>query len=86
MIADAIVKLEGWTTEPVGEHHTMLRHPAGGMVTIDWSARVFRGGLSTCARAQSAGVYAGRGWCERLVSDAIAWLTGIYERRSKERS
>ena len=46
----------------------------GGMVTVDYKARVFRLGLMRQGRVNSTKQYGGRGWRERLEQDATAYL------------
>ena len=79
---DCLPLPDGWTSEPAGSLLTMIRHPAGYMVTIDWRMRVFRGGLTSIARPASTAKYAGRGWQQRIVADAIAWLESVCQPRA----
>lgn len=77
----------GWHSEEVRCGQTLLKMPSGidgpgGYVTIDWDRRGFRSGYSTSGRLTSTEKYAGRGWKEKLVADAVAWLQGVYTSRS----
>lgn len=67
---------EGWTTEALaGGAHTLLKSPNEvGYATVDWSRRGFRSGCSVTGPMASTKSYAGRGWREQLVRDAVAWL------------
>jgi hypothetical protein len=46
-------------------------------VTIDWKPRVTRPGLTITGRPINKTVYRGRHWQQRMVDDAIAWLTNL---------
>jgi len=57
-----------------------LRCPQGGFVSIHWRRRTFEGGICTPRPAKpGAKTYEGRGWRQRLMADAVAWLQKIYE-------
>jgi hypothetical protein len=73
---------EGWAAASHGTRYTVIDNRHGG-VTIDWQSRGYRGGFGTThGKLTSTGPYLGRGWRQRLVADAAAWLQGIYETRS----
>lgn len=84
---------EGWTSETIDEHHTVLRSPFG-MVTVCWgkgswyATRGYRSGWSTIGRLTSTAGYEGRGWKERLVADAVKWLQDVeaaHQRRQRRK-
>lgn len=50
-----------------------------GMVSVDFLQRCFRSGLSSWGPKASTKQYAGRGWREILVADAVEWLKGVLE-------
>lgn len=64
-----------------------------GWVTVDYLARGYRRGLDVSGMVHSGdrdagsvrisrrGTYAGRGWRERLETDAVAWLRRALEGR-----
>lgn len=72
---------DGWTSDPDGENHMILRHPEVGYVTIDWERRGFRSGVSRIGNMVSTKTYAGRGWRQQLQADAVSWLSGIWDKR-----
>jgi hypothetical protein len=49
----------------------------GGIVSIDYDRRNFAVGYGTTHRAESTKKYAGRGWRDELVSDAVEWLESV---------
>lgn len=55
------------------------------MATVDFRRRVFRGGLTVTGRAavEITAFYTGRGWRQRLVDDAMAWLEINVAQRAK---
>lgn len=80
---------EGWTSEVQGEHHTVIRSPFGCVTVcwgrgLDYRTRGFRSGLSSIGKLTSKGRYEGRGWMQRLVTDAVKWLQDV-EASHKER-
>lgn len=81
---------DGWMLEalPYSAHQMLLSTPPpGGMVTIDFQLRGFRGGCSSTGgfvgekRTKRGGsarkAYEGRGWKQVLVDDAVAWLEEV---------
>ena len=71
---------DGWEAEALDWHPglTVLHAPnKAGMVTLDYTQRVFRGGLCTCGQPTSTEAYGGRGWAEKLERDAVAWLSAV---------
>jgi len=71
---------EGWTLDHVtvtrGEE-AILTAPGVGYVTIVWHRRGFRPGISTIGKLIGKGPFRGRGWKQRLVNEAVAWLKEI---------
>lgn len=67
-----------WTREDLSQEkkvfavYTEPRY--GGMVTIDYTARVFRLGMSQFGPVNSTKKYTGRGWRAQLEQDATAYL------------
>jgi hypothetical protein len=68
---------EGWTREelPHSKHCSVFQAPAGGMVTVNFEARLFRLGYSLAGPKASRKAYLGRGWRDELCADAVACLT-----------
>jgi hypothetical protein len=52
---------------------TIIECPGVGAVTIDFDRRAYSGGFGF-NRQINKGRLSGRGWRDRLVADAIAWL------------
>ena len=48
-----------------------------GIVSIDFEQRDFEGGCCSVHRGKRSYDYYGRGWRDRLVADAIAWLKSV---------
>lgn len=76
----------GWHSEELSFAQTLVTMPSGeggpgGYVTIDWARRGFRAGCSPSGRMVGSEKYAGRGWKEKLASDAVAWLQGVCAER-----
>jgi hypothetical protein len=67
---------DGWTREdlPHSKNCTTFQAPAGGMVTVDFEARLFRLGYSVSGPKASKMAYIGRGWRDHLCADAVACL------------
>lgn len=74
---------DGWTSEHYVGCGTSITWPAHGGVTIDWERRGFRSGYSVTGALTSTAKYTGRGWKQRLVDDAVAWLRGVWEPSAK---
>lgn len=71
---------EGWTSEAVYEGRYLLVRsppPKSYMATIDWERRCVRPGLVTRGTTISEKAYAGRGWRDAIVADAVAHLRSI---------
>lgn len=68
----------GWTSELVGNGQVLIRG-THGYVTVDWNKRGFRSGFSVYGRLASTAKYVGRGWQQRLVADAVAWLQKVID-------
>lgn len=73
----------GWTSEDLGSDQLLIVGWTSvdykQFVTVDFRRRGFRGGFSTHGAMHSQSVYTGRGWSQRLVADAVAWLRAITE-------
>jgi hypothetical protein len=69
---------EGWKVEQWGSDGTCWTIVAGalGGVTIDWKKRGYRLGWSSLGPLSSTKKYAGTGWKQRLIRDAIDRLRG----------
>jgi hypothetical protein len=66
-----------WKREELPELPTVAVYTEpryGGMVTVDYEARVFRLGMSRHGRVNSTKTYAGRGWRLAIEQDATACL------------
>lgn len=74
---------EGWTHEALPFGQFAVIHAANkGMVTVDYDARTFRGGLSTMGRTDIDPTLSrpqGRGWRQRLEENAVEWLLNAIE-------
>lgn len=76
---------QGWTAEEVPGSRRQLaigkpREAGGGFVTVDFERRVFGPGYGGFPSSRYIDIpmnYAGRGWQQRIVDDAVAWLTAI---------
>ncbi len=79
---------EGWTSEELPDGQILLSTaPVHGghmrvYATVDFAYRGFRSGLSQRGPLTSRyefpdRKYEGRGWKDRLVSDAVAWLQEV---------
>lgn len=68
---------EGWTMEESRAYGTVIIKPGpdGGCVTVDEGKRNFELGMVV---VRGRGEYAGRGWRERLYSDAVAALQAVW--------
>jgi hypothetical protein len=76
----------GWTgTSEFGGRFLVISSPGIGFVTIDWQKRCARGGQVWAGRPIAAAAYAGLGWRERLVADAVAWLHEVGKKRQEKR-
>lgn len=72
---------EGWTCErysPAMNHYVVFS-PRRYMVTIDFERRCLRTGMSVSGLPMKTRKYAGRGWKEAMVADAVAHLKPIDE-------
>lgn len=63
-----------WNLELIYGDYLLVTSPGRWMVTVDFDKRGFRAGHSVSARMTSTKKYEGRGWREKLVGDAVAWL------------
>lgn len=70
---------EGWTSEAYRHDCTVIHRKPYGLVTIDWTKRGFRSGVSSTGRLTSTAKYMGRGWRQRLVADAVQSLRDIWK-------
>lgn len=74
----------GWKIGPHGDdaRYSILEHAIarGGFITLDWDRRCFRLGISTTGRQSSSAKYAGRGWKDAMMADAVKLLQEIYEK------
>jgi hypothetical protein len=70
---------EGWTMEPsqfAGNFY--INRPDAGTATVDFEKRVYRWGANTVGAGRgSADVPMGRGWKQKLVDEAVAWLASV---------
>lgn len=67
----------GWTSESFDgwPGFVIINAPQHGMVTVDYHARLWRGGCTFASPNIDGRLSAGgRGWRERLESEAITWL------------
>jgi hypothetical protein len=77
---DTISIPDGWTSDKSRDgRHTYIRG-VGGYVTVNWERREFCGGISSFRLSKRK--YAGRGWRESLVADAVAWLQSVSTSRA----
>lgn len=87
---------DGWILDLVSKswpHLVLLTAPPPlGMVTIDFRQRGFRGGCTVSGhfvgekvtrRGITRPAYGGRGWRQKIVDDAVAWLEGTRVKRSR---
>jgi len=71
---------EGWLLYPYPPGNVAyLDRPGGGSVTIDFDERIFSGGVGRPhpLTSKATVTYSGRGWRDKLVSDACEWLEGV---------
>jgi len=69
---------DGWTSEPCyGRDAEVITSPSHVFVTVDWSNRGFRSGITTIGTLMGAKKYTGRGWRQQLVDDAVSWLSSL---------
>lgn len=61
----------GWTHYTSSSYGTVIEAPGIGAVSVDETARNFALGMTT---VRDRGAYSGRGWKEKLFTDAIAAL------------
>jgi hypothetical protein len=78
----ATVKIpEGWSLERdgYGKGYDVLSTPPPirYSATIDWERRAFRSGMSVTGTVASVKKYAGRGWRQALVDDAVTHLRKV---------
>lgn len=66
----------GWKREELPEANSAVytEPQYGGMVTVDYTFRIFRLGLTRHGPKESTGIYGGRGWRDQLEKDATAYL------------
>jgi len=70
----------GWASEVphYAPKHVIIHAPDKlGMVTLDYDARCFRGGISFRGPVDSTYFFAGRGWRANLETYAVKWLAGV---------
>ena len=65
---------DGWTSEEWNRCLVITAPDRGGSVTLDFEKRGFRAGVVVHGRLTSQMTYAGRGWMQRLLDDAVLWL------------
>jgi hypothetical protein len=71
---------QGWSSEDAYDERFLLIRsapPKSYMATIDWQERCVRLGFVTRGPAISDKEYAGRGWRDDIVEDAVAHLRSI---------
>lgn len=72
----------GWTSEPFSttdDRFLVIRAPYDGTamyVTVDFKLRRFMSGMTMTGRSINKLTPWGRGWRDKLVSDAVKWLQG----------
>lgn len=66
---------EAWRAEELREGDYLLISGLDGMVTVDFRHRSYRGGYSTTGPVIAGGTLTGRGWKQKLVDQAVQWLT-----------
>jgi hypothetical protein len=68
---------EGWTSEPYWKGEVVLLEKKDqGFVSINTERRVFAIGKG---QPVGAGTYCGRGWKQKILSDAMAALNRVWE-------
>ena len=69
---------EGWLHEQLSDRHCVCimrpRELGGGFVTIDFERRIFSTGYGKPRQGATTAEYAGKGWKDRIVRDAIDYL------------
>lgn len=70
---------EGWLSLTEDKEILIIERPGVGGVTIHWDLRSALPGYqrSHVGKPIAGGPYIGRGWRERLLADAIAWLEAL---------
>lgn len=71
---------EGWKLEAdgYGRDASVVSTPSPSyFATVDWHERCFRSGMTTYGQRIAPREYKGAGWRQRLVDDAVAWLTKL---------
>lgn len=72
---------EGWKHEWLADRHCVcIMRPAeigGGFVTVDFERRIFSTGYGKPRQGATPTEYAGKGWKERIVRNAIDHLECI---------
>jgi hypothetical protein len=79
-VSDLILP-EGWTREEIPSYGVVIGWPKHGFATVDERVRGFALGMQPIRKR---GDYTGRGWKDRLYSDAIKALQEVFERRQAE--
>lgn len=76
---------DGWTAEESKSYGVVIEAPGvdGGCVTVDENARNFLLGLGV---VRTKGSYSGRGWQDRLYTDAIDALKAAMARHAEKRA
>lgn len=70
----------GWRMEQIDgwPEHSLVTSPSGGMVTIDWTQRVFRLGFVLMGpRSGPEEIPLGRGWRQALIDAAVGDLEAL---------
>jgi len=72
---------EGWKHEWLADRHCVcIMRPSelgGGFVTVDFERRLFGSGYGKPRHGASTATYAGKGWKDRIVRDAIDHLEHV---------
>lgn len=61
----------------LGKGYDIIVLDGVGMVTVDWERRTFRAGGTSTARPVGIVHHKGRGWQQRLVDEAVEWLSSL---------
>lgn len=72
---------EGWKLDHESDVQSIVSTPSPEVyyASIDWGERCFRSGMTTFGSRINHQEYAGPGWRQRLVNDAVAWLRKLYQ-------
>lgn len=72
---------EGWKHEWLADRHCVCimrpREIGGGFVTVDFERRIFSTGYGKPRQGVTDTEYAGKGWKDRVVRDAIRHLERV---------